>query len=622
MCGIAGIVAKDPREAGLSRLQEMTRAIAHRGPDGEQFWTNAGGTVALGHRRLSIIDLSDAAAQPMHYLDRYTLIFNGEIYNYIELRDRLKLFGYTFNSRSDTEVLLALYDHYKEDCLEHVDGMYAFAIYDDRHKTLFCARDRFGEKPFYYFHEPGSIFVFGSEMKALWAGGVAREPSERMLYNYLAFGQLQNPEDASETFYRKIRKLKAAHYLKLDVSTCSITRMEPYWRLGLREPVVSTVEEAGERFADMFRTSVRRRLRSDVPVGSSLSGGIDSSLVVKMIDDIKTGTDQVQKTFSARFPGFLKDEGKYMQLIIDSCNVEPHFTYPDEKMITEDLPTIILHQEEPFASASICAQFAVMRLAKQGGVTVLLDGQGADEILAGYHKYFTDHFTELRKVDRSKYRKEVERYREFHGESRINPVPKRNAKYFARKYAGVAFETARKLRDSYRRLFAPEFNKEFYHSYSADKFPELNGFGSLNESLLSSTVNVGLEQLLRYADRNSMAHSLEVRLPFLYHPLVEFLFSLPGDFKIRDGWTKWIMRMAFRGFLPEEIVWRKDKIGYEPPQDSWMETSKVRELLRQKKQKLVGAGILDKAVLRDNHWANRGGSHKNWIYLMAGSLYD
>lgn len=622
MCGIAGIISVDQNDISLQRLKKMTDIIAHRGPDGEGQWISANGYMGLGHRRLSIIDLSEEAGQPMHYLGRYTIIFNGEIYNYVELKEELLRQGYRFHTESDTEVLMALYHRDKENCLNALDGMFSFVIYDDEVKEIFAVRDRFGEKPFFYHYEPGKQFYFASEMKALWAIGVPRKINESMLFNYLAHGHLQNPSNAAETFYNNIVKLKAAHYLKIDVRQCRIIKEQQYWSLKSHISQPDSIESATKRFADLFSVSIKRRLRSDVPVGSSLSGGLDSSLVVMMIDEIKKGTKQVQKTFSARFPGYIKDEGKYMQMIIGRCHVEPHFTYPDDETILNDIEKVFYHQEEPFGSASICAQYEVMKLARQNDVTVLLDGQGADEILAGYHSFFPVFFNEIKQRNPDQYKHEIASYRKLHQHNSINPVGKRDIKYFAQKYAAEPFRMAKKLRDQYRKYFNPEFNKEFYQNYNKHIFPGTPAFLTLNDSLLWSTSKVGLEQLLRYADRNSMAHSVEVRLPFLSHQLVEFLFSLPPDFKIRKGWTKWLMRIAFQQLLPSEITWRKDKIGYEPPQENWMNNKIVKDLIYEKRKKLVAAGILHKNVLRLEVSSEAAGERQtnSWAHWMAGNL--
>ena len=624
MCGIAGFINTQLNSSSISILKRMIDVISYRGPDGEGHWLNSEKTVGLGHRRLSIIDLSDAGHQPMKYLERYVLIFNGEIYNYLELKNKLVSKGYSFHSHTDTEVLMALYDRYRENCLQYLDGMFAFALYDEKEKILFCARDRFGEKPFYYHYIEDNGFYFASEMKALWAAGIQKHVSEKLLFNYFAYGHLQNPDDLSETFYRNILKLEAAHFLKIDTSSARIIKKKRYWTLSVKKNENISLEPVKEKFKELFYTSVKRRLRSDVPVGSSLSGGLDSSLVVMTIDEQKKGTGQLQKTFSARFPGYLKDEGAYMQMVIDRCKVEPHFTFPTAESSIKNIEKVFYHQEEPFGSVSICAQYEVMELAKKNNINVLLDGQGADEILAGYHNYFPVFFRELRKTNALLYKSEISAYRILQKNSTINPTAKKSLKSIFRNYGGISYKLAKKIKQQYSQLLYPEFNRDFYHENDKMMFHFKPTFRNLNDSLLWDTTTIGLEQLLRYADRNSMAHSVEVRLPFLNHELVEFLFTLPSNFKIREGWTKWIMRETFKDFLPTEIVWRKDKIGYEPPQRSWMESKEIKELIFEKRRLLVNRKILNQKILNKAILPEDPGSTKNnaWRHWMSGNLFE
>jgi asparagine synthase (glutamine-hydrolysing) len=286
MCGIAGIISLNGAQVQAQRVKQMTNVIAHRGPDGDGLWLSANGFAALGHRRLSIIDLSNEADQPMHYLDRYTMVFNGEIYNYIELKETLIKQGYTFKTSSDTEVLMALYDRHGMDCLSLLDGMFAFVIFDAQHNKLFGARDRFGEKPFFYSYEQNKEFLFGSELKCLWAGGAPKVVNQKMLFNYLSFTSIENPQDNSETFYNYCKRLPHAHFFTLDISTNEF-QIKRYYEIETKSINASiSVADASKKLEEIFYTSVQRRLRSDVPVGSSLSGGLDSSLIVCIIDEL------------------------------------------------------------------------------------------------------------------------------------------------------------------------------------------------------------------------------------------------------------------------------------------------------------------------------------------------
>ncbi len=624
MCGIAGIIHIDKEKVQPSVIKQMTDSIAHRGPDGNEMWMDENNRVGLGHRRLSIIDLSHEADQPMHYMGRYTIVFNGEIYNYIELKEELIKEGYTFKTTSDTEVLMALYDKHKDKCLPLLDGMFAFAMYDAVERKLFCARDRFGEKPFFYHYEKGRSFSFASEMKALWATGVSKELNNRMLYNYLAEGYLDNPADASETFYSACKRLPHSHSLTVDVNKIEIS-LAQYYDIdtsGINQSI--TEQQAIEQFRELLHTSVKRRLRSDVPVGSSLSGGLDSSLIVCLIDDIIKGTGQVQKTFSAVFPGFTKDESKYIQQVVAATNAQPHYITPDGAALQNEMDTLLYHQEEPIGSASIYVQYCVMRLAKQNNVTVLLDGQGADEILAGYHFFYKRFFTELSSTNPSLYKRELAAYNNNAASNNINAHVYAGIKAKAAAQFQPLIPVAKKVMSSFSQFKDPFFNKDFYNEYKQYSFSNVARENTLNETLYNATMKKGLQELLRYADRNSMAHSREVRVPFLSHELIDFLFTLPSTFKIHDGWTKWLLRKSFDSLLPAEICWRKDKIGYEPPQKNWMGNAFIKDKIAGLRNNLIKKKILHTSLSEKSiksHESNAA-QNKSWKIWMAGNLLE
>lgn len=623
MCGIAGLLSKNNSEITSDRLKNMTDIISHRGPDGAGHWIADNGQVGLGHRRLSIIDLSHEADQPMHYLNRYSIVFNGEIYNYIEIKETLLKQGYTFKTQSDTEVLMALYDREKDKCLAFLDGMFSFVIYDQKEHTAFCARDRFGEKPFFYSYEKGKHFMFGSEMKCLWAGGLPKEINNRMLFNYLSFGYLENPQDLTETFFQHCTRLPHSHYIKINLHNLEID-IQKYYDIDWKKIDKGiSVEKAKEQFNELFYTSVQRRLRSDVTVGSSLSGGLDSSLVVCVIDELKKGTQQKQNTFSAVFPGYKKDERKFMDVVIGRTNVDPHFITPSDEGLIADLEKLSWHQEEPYGSASIYAQYCVMKLAKEHQTTVLMDGQGADEILAGYHSYYLPFFKGIKKEDDYKF--QLKKYNDLHSANPINGITKKGLGDIVRGISPMLVKPAKKLRNIYKQATSPTLNKDFYNQYKNEVFDASgNAFGSLNEALYNTTMKFGLQQLLRYADRNSMAHSREVRLPFLSHELVDFLFTLPENYKINEGWTKWIMRETFQHTMPHEIAWRVDKIGYEPPQKSWMENAIVKDLILSKRNKLIDNNILNSNLLKTAYIGEDAhtGANNNWKYLLSQTLFE
>jgi asparagine synthase (glutamine-hydrolysing) len=589
MCGIAGILSNNKTIVSNNRLKQMTDVLAHRGPDGEGLWVNENETVALGHRRLSILDLSEAASQPLHFLNRYTIIHNGEIYNYVELRNQLLQKGYSFRSQSDTEVITAAYDYWKEECVQQFDGMFAFAIWDEQEQQLFAARDRFGEKPFYYFADDEQ-FIFASEFKALWAAGISKDWNHTMLLSFLANGHTQNATDSSLTFYKNIFCLPQAHYATYQLHNQQL-HIHQYWDLDKQTQNNITEADAVERLNELLSNSVQRRLRSDVAVGSSLSGGLDSSSIVAIINKLSS---EKSKTFTATFPGFEKDELQYAKLVVDQFHLEQNTVQPAAEGFISDFEKLCYYQEQPFNSSSVYAQYKVMDLAKQKNVTVLLDGQGADETLAGYSKYIHWFLQEL--VGTWKFTS-AGNERNLFAQNKI-PFQWNTTNYLAAWFPLMA-STKLEERERKKIFNHSHITREYAHAHY-DKFFSINKppVSRLNDVLYFNTMQQGLGELLHYADRNSMAHGRELRLPFLSHELVEFIFSLPSTLKMHNGFTKYILRKAMDKTLPSEIVWRKDKVGYEPPQKKWMENTMLQEMMMDGRRKLVSEKILKKDVLK------------------------
>jgi asparagine synthase (glutamine-hydrolysing) len=615
MCGIAGIVSRNTALVQQQKLQSMATALQHRGPDGEGFWMDGKNNVGFAHRRLAIIDLSSTGAQPMHYKGRYSIVYNGEIYNYIELRNELKKLGHHFSTQSDTEVILAAYAEYGNECVQHLDGMFAFAIWDDEYQELFAARDRFGEKPFYYFFD-GEQLVFASEMKALWAAGIGKETNNTMLLNYLTLGFVSNPANAEETFYTNIQKLPAASSLIYAIDDSDII-VSQYWDLD-KEAISDMVDEQQiqQHFHELFHQSVKRRLRSDVAVGTSLSGGLDSSSIIAAVSKGQTNNPQLN-SFSAIFPGFEKDESEHIAAINRKFNLQGHSITPTAEGLVHDFEKLVHHQEEPLQSASIYAQYKVYELARQHGITVLLDGQGADEVLGGYTKYYHWYWQELIAKGRFGLLKKERKAANGFG---IN-VNWDFKNYLA---AYMPSRAAKKLEQNlYKQQAANADIKQEFLWQNADKETLHKPIvGKLNDILYFNTMQFGLEELLRYADRNSMAHSREVRLPFLNHELVQFIFSLPSSCKIKNGFTKWILRSSMEKQLPESIIWRKDKIGFEPPQHQWMQHRSVRDMMHESRKKLVQNGILQPSILNKPLTATTAHAADNfdWRYLSAAAM--
>jgi asparagine synthase (glutamine-hydrolysing) len=621
MCGIAGIISPYAPLIKPHDVQLMINTLQHRGPDGEGKWLNNDHTVAFAHRRLSIIDVSGNASQPLQYL-HYTIIFNGEIYNYIELKDALQKHGYTFSTNSDTEVIPAAFDYWGKDCVNHFDGMFAFALHDNNTKEVFIARDRFGEKPLYYhadYQQRGKFerFVFASEMKALWALGLPKELNGTMVLNYITLGYLQNPIKKTQTFYSNILSLPPGHCLSIQPNAGKV-QMKRWYKLATNEKLIVTNEnQVIEQFSDLFATSIKRRLRSDVTVGTSLSGGLDSSSIVAEIHSQLTTHHQQPETFTAVFPDFSKDESFYSKVVADKFHLHQNTITPTENDWIDNWKTLMYHQEEPLQSSSVLTQFMIYKLAKEKGVTVLLDGQGADEVLGGYKKYTHWFLQALLKNNYSFFKKEKQLLQQN------NFLESWGLKNYAAAY--LPEKTAQKLQQKAinQQIHHQYLHQDFYTKYYNDDTLQKPVIKSLEDILRYNTLTIGLEELLRYADRNSMAHGIEIRLPFLSHQIVEFIFSLPASYKIKDGFTKWILRKSMEQKLPENIVWRTDKIGYEPPQKQWMKNKIIQQMVLESKKVLVDKNVLQSSILKQA--ANFKNAHDadnfDWRYLCAAELF-
>ncbi len=543
MCGISGIYNLNNEPVSRSLLKDMTDVLLHRGPDDEGYiLLNSGygsSDIALGHRRLSIIDLSSSGHQPMPNEDKSIWItYNGEVYNYIELREELEKAGHVFNSKTDTEVIIHAYEAWGEECLKRFNGMWAFAIWDFNKKRLFCARDRLGVKPFYYIYNKKQ-FAFASEIKSLLKTGIEKKPNDAIIFDYLAFGLQDHTED---TFFEGVKQLKPAHYLFLENG---VLRKERYWTIEINDEIGGK-ENDESRFYDIFRDSVRLRLRSDVPVGTCLSGGLDSSSIVcvmnKLIHDKK-----MQKTFSACSDNKKFDERRYIEDVIEETGAEKNYIFPSGEALLDEIEDMIYYQDEPFGSLSIYAQWNVMKKASQS-VKVLLDGQGGDELLAGYLEYYASYFKTL--ISRKKYfllAKELLFFLSLHPRS--------------------AYELYSKMR--LRKKRGELLSREFASKYNDRNFKYAD---MLHSKLLNDLTVTKLPALLHYEDRNSMAFSIESRVPFLDYRLVEYAASLPLSQKTRNGTTKVVLRNAMRGVIPESIRERKDKMGFVTPEEVWMKT--------------------------------------------------
>jgi asparagine synthase (glutamine-hydrolysing) len=592
MCGISGII--DLNGIKFPELQKMSAVLKHRGPDDEGFLisnsetgyssykgndtipdlaglkhisevpvTNSN-TIGLMHRRLSIIDLSAAGHQPMlSSTGKNAIVFNGEIYNYREIRSNLVLLGHTFISGSDTEVILAAYSEWGMDCVKQFVGMWALAIYDSDKNKLFLSRDRFGIKPL-YFSIIKNKFAFASEIKGLLLlDFVSAKANMEAVLEYISFGAASDP---SANLFKEINIVDPAHNVTIDVVSLNISSEKYY---SLEEKVNNYDFQIKDKFAsfkELLENAVDLHLRSDVPVGSALSGGLDSSTLVAMAASKMTrpaGQAGVTKfkTFTAAYHEKEIDESYYAKKVTDNIsNAEPFYTHPQISDYWKDIDKLIWHQDLPINSTSMFAQWEVMKLAGSKNIKVLLDGQGADEILGGYYNFAGIHLIELLKKGKlfsfNSERKDLK----ANFTPNINTAVGRAAYYFLPDYLKRSVRAKKRIGMG---VFSDEYSKKL-----ADISVPLRGGKSYRElSLLS--IKFGLQELLRYEDRNSMAFSIESRVPFLDHRLVEFCISLENELKIKNGWTKYILRKTAEPILDKEVVWRKDKMGFLTPQKTW-----------------------------------------------------
>lgn len=593
MCGIAGILNFNQQKIPLSKLNAMTEIISHRGPDGFGQWSNPEENVLLGHRRLSIIDLSTAGHQPMSF-GHLTITFNGEIYNYIELKKELTLKGYQFKTESDTEVLLMCYHLKGASCLKDLEGMFSFAIWDDEKKQLFCARDRFGEKPFYYTIYDNN-FIFGSEIKQLFAFGIKKEINESRLFYYAATGNITDHKQLQQTYYKNICQLPHSHYAVISFS--GKIEIKKYWDIDININYKIKENEAVERFSELLANSIQKCLRSDVPVGTSLSGGLDSTTIASYIcRDFQPNS--ALNTFTATFKNFEKDESKYIKIFSEKySNINSYFVEPSSDGFFDELDKLFFHHDEPIGSTSIYAQYKVMELARKKNITVLLDGQGADEYLGGYNKYWV---VLLNQLFASKDPSYIAEKQNVHNLINFDHNPGKNLKLMLR-YPGTHkfLSKTKKIAVPSKKTYLPKIlNTDIQEGISNSIIKDDILFENLNDTLKQSTLFSGLQELLRFADRNSMAHSREVRLPFLSHELVEFAFTLPSNLKMQNGWSKYILRSSQTDRLPKEICWRKEKIGYETPQVTWFKTKRATDFFEHIRSKLYATKIFDQDYLK------------------------
>lgn len=606
MSGICGLFSTSGK-SDVPTVSKMSKILRHRGPDDEGYVAisthdgaafSLGGTnsqnslpdiahfegpadLFLGHRRLFVADQTSAGHQPLCYADEDLWItFDGRLYNSPEIRRRLEKLGYSFRSLTDAEVLLAAYKEWGEGCLQYFDGMWSFVLYDRKRNRLFGARDRFGVKPLYYVND-SSYFAFASEAKAFSPlPDFRRAVRQEAVFDYLAFG-VEHWDDGS-TFLEEVSELPPAHAFSYDLSQ-KVLNVRRYYSLPWQDGVVwepfcrSMAAEHVERVKELVFASVRRRITSGAPLGCCVSGGIDSSSIFGVIgalakDNLVTGAGEKAQAFTVCFDDASVDESTWARLAAEHGGGEWHTVYPRGDELIVDLEDLVYTQDFPFGSTSIYAQYRLMKLAKERGIRVLLDGQGGDELFTGYTPYYTAFFREM--LQKSAWRDLAREWRELDNA----PTGKKSVmkgmligaliKHLPRSVKQLGYIRHKPL----LKFVSPEL-KERHLPTALDRLAgRIYDRRLLNEMLFCMMTSTSLPNLLRYEDRNAARFQVESRTPFADAPeLIEEVFSIPAVYKIHGGYSKWLLRESMRGVLPEAIYRRRDKIGFQTPEKNWLQ---------------------------------------------------
>jgi asparagine synthase (glutamine-hydrolysing) len=552
MCGICGIIDKDKfNKIEKNLIQGMNNVSLHRGPDGEGYYHYK--NLAFGHRRLAIIDLTENGHQPM-ISSQYSITYNGEIYNYIEIKDELIDIGYKFKSQSDTEVILAAYDRWGNDCVKKFNGMWSFAIHDRKKGVIFCSRDRFGIKPFYYSTN-SKYFCFASEIKQIIKINNNSVVNLQVASNYLVKGL---EEYSEETFFKGIYKLMPSNNLIYDLNNNTFL-IEKYYQLSESSKLEYNLETAVNKASYLLNSSVELRLRSDVKVGSCLSGGLDSSGICTIAEKLNRNNNS--KKFSAIHAKSVEtetDESFFAEVVKERLDLNLDIVEPSLNELSEVIDDVIITQEEPFGGPSIIMQYFVMKKSKEINCKVLLDGQGADEVFLGYERYHSYFLASMIKnlnfIGFFKYFKEIRCFKL----SKLNIT----LRSFLIIFSGI-FNILKNKRNQIRLKSGIKVNNKL----------DFNLNNLISYQITEITKN-NLPSLLKYEDKNSMSQSIETRLPFLDYRLVEYLLKVDDKLKLKNGYLKFILRKILENSLPENIVWRTNKYGFEAPTNSWIKDNK------------------------------------------------
>lgn len=606
MCGISLLISGVDQFVSAEHINGMNNRVIHRGPDGEGYYY--GRNFAMGHRRLSIIDLSDAGLQPMQK-GGDVLIFNGMIYNYLELRDELVALGYHFSSQTDTEVLLVACQHWGLDAFRRLNGMWAFALYRKKSNDIILCRDYYGIKPLYYTYMKG-LFAAGSEIKQFISlPGFVPALNKKIAVNFLVNGFSNYSE---QTFFNGVKELRGGHYMIYNLDTHQSKINKWYDLADAAEPRSDGFDQASKVLHDLFGDSVKKRMRADVNVGSCLSGGIDSSSIVSYVSAHQLA-NQGFATVTSCYNEAHYDERKYSDEVSRLTGFRAVKVFPDLNRLLDggDLDAMLYYQDQPFAGASHYSEFAVFRTAARNDLSVMLDGQGADEYLCGYEDFFNTYLQQLFKQGKFK-----AAFDNIKTKARAKDIPAWDVvkSYVKEAYWFPMILFTKKLirKSNYSWLSAA------WKRIADDQLVVFKS-RSVRELSLEQMTTTSLPFQLHSEDRNSMMHSIESRLPFLDHRLVEYIISLPCDYKIRNGLSKYIFREAITE-LPEPIRSRANKMGFVAPDEPWIRANHVR--IRQELEEVVrSSDIFSTDLLKRFDKFINGKLNFEYIYFRAIALH-
>jgi asparagine synthase (glutamine-hydrolysing) len=559
MCGVAGILKLETTPCPALVIENMRDEVSYRGPDdfGAAYFRKAGvvlqnvdrdssnWVVGLGHRRLSILDLSPLGHQPMSYEGRYWIVYNGEVYNYVELRDELLRAGRFFRSSSDTEVILAAFAEWGTSCFSRFRGMWGLILFDAMRREVIVSRDHIGIKPLYLWKGNGLVAI-ASEIKQFRSvPGFRSKVDDVAAMEYLQTGY----EDPERSFFEGVLPVPAGHWMRISVQDCKDSPPEEYWHPERVRVEVTDPDEAANLFAEKLRQSVRIHLRSDVPVGCALSGGMDSSSIAVLVESQNKGEGPPLRTFTSSFPGELIDESEYADAIVSGIHAQPYKVTPQAERFMEDLSRFVWVHDEPVGSFAMYAGYCIARLTRESGVSVTLHGQGGDEVLSGYWQSYFLHLSKLWKA--------------------------RNWRTMAGHFAGALFDGGNSDLVGQVPLMVRRYMSRSRANGGNRTKPgrkHLEEIMSLDQQAarVYQIRTMFLPRMLKWDDRNSMAFSVEARYPFLDPELIELALSFAPETLYRSGWTKLPLRLGLAKELPEKVRWRRTKFGFETPQEKWL----------------------------------------------------